>query len=73
MMKVQDVWLKAMAKKITWWEAAEIIGVTERMRRWRERMEIGGYDGLADRRRGRASLKRVALATMEKVLRLFKE
>ena len=26
MMKLQDVLLKAMAKKITWWEAAEIIG-----------------------------------------------
>lgn len=35
-MKLQDVLLKAMAKKITWWEA-EIIGVTDRtMRRWRE-------------------------------------
>ena len=37
MMKLQDVLLKAMAKKITWWQAAEIIGVTDRtMRRWRE-------------------------------------
>src|SRR5437773_1825918 len=26
MMKVQDVLLKAMAKKITWWTAAEILG-----------------------------------------------
>jgi hypothetical protein len=25
MMKLHDVLLKAMAKKITWWEAAEII------------------------------------------------
>ncbi len=25
-MKLQDVLLKAMAKKLTWWEAAEIIG-----------------------------------------------
>ena len=41
-MKLQDVLLKAMAKKITWWEAAEIIGVTDRtMRRWRERLEEG--------------------------------
>ena len=37
MMKVQDVLLKAMAKKITWWSAAEILGVTDRtMWRWRE-------------------------------------
>ena len=34
-MKVQDVLLKAMAEKIRWLEAAEIIGVTDRtMRRW---------------------------------------
>ena len=40
MMKLQDVLLKAMAKRITWWEAAEIIGVTDRtMRRWRERLD----------------------------------
>ena len=29
-MKVQEVILRAMAKKITWWQAAEIIGVSER-------------------------------------------
>jgi transposase len=74
MMKLQDVLLKAMAKKITWWEAAEIIGVTGRtMRRWRERMEVEGYSGLADRRKGKTSEKRVPLATVEKVLQLYKE
>src|ERR1022692_2066241 len=53
MMKLQDVLLKAMAKKITWLDAAEIIGVTDRtMRRWRERLEEGGYSGLGDRRKG---------------------
>ena len=26
-MKIQEVILRAMAKKITWWQAAEIIGV----------------------------------------------
>ncbi len=37
-MKVQDVMLQAMAKKITWWQAAEILGISDRhMRRWRER------------------------------------
>ena len=46
MMKVQDVLLKAMAKKITWWAAAEILGVKDRtMRRWRERLEQDGYSG----------------------------
>ena len=73
-MKLQEVLLKAMAKKITWWEAAEIIGVTDRtMRRWRERLEEEGYSGLADRRKGKPSDKRVPLATAEEVLRLFQE
>lgn len=73
-MKVQDVLLKAMAKKITWWAAAEIIGVTDRtMRRWRERMEAGGYAGLADRRKGKPSAQRIPLATVEEVLRLYRE
>jgi transposase len=74
MMKLQDVLLKAMAKKITWWEAAEIIGVTERtMRRWRERLESDGYSGLVDRRKGKPSDKRVPLAKVEQVLRLYQE
>jgi len=73
-MKVQDVLLKAMAKKITWWEAAEIIGVSDRtMRRWRERLEKDGYTGLADRRKGKPSAQRIPLATAEEVLRLYRE
>ncbi len=73
-MKVQDVLLKAMVKKITWWAAAEIIGVTDRtMRRWRGRIERDGYTGLADRRKGKPSAQRIALATVEQVLGLYKE
>ncbi len=46
MMKLQDVILKAMAKKITWLEAAEIIGVCDRtMRRIRERYQVHGTTG----------------------------
>jgi transposase len=46
-MKVQEVILQAMAKRITWWQAAEIIGISDRsMRRWRQRYEEHGYDGL---------------------------
>jgi transposase len=74
MMKVQDVLLKAMAKKITWWAAAEIVGVSDRtMRRWRDRLEEHGYVGLADRRKGKPSPKRIPLATMEELLRLYRE
>jgi transposase len=74
MMKLQDVLLKAMARKIRWWDAAEIIGVTDRtMRRWRERLEAEGYSGLVDRRKGKGSDKRVPLARVEEVLRLYRE
>jgi transposase len=74
MMKVQDVLLKAMAKKLTWWAAAEIIGVSDRtMRRWRGRLEKHGYSGLADRRKGKASAQRIPVATVEKVLGLYQE
>lgn len=73
-MKLQDVLLKAMAKKITWWTAAEIIGVSDRtMRRWRERLEKEGYSGLADRRKGKMSFRRVPLKTVEKVLGLYRD
>jgi transposase len=73
-MKVQEVILRAMAKKITWWQAAEIIGISDRsMRRWRERYEEFGYDGLLDRRRGKPSSKRVPVALVEQVLGLYRE
>ena len=72
-MKVQEVILRAMAKKITWWQAAEIIGISDRsMRRWQEGYEEHGYDGLFDRRRGQPSPKRVPLATVEQVLGLYR-
>jgi transposase len=74
MLKLQDVLLKAMAKKIRWWEAAEIIGVSDRtMRRWRERLQEHGYSGLADRRKGKPSDKRVPLEVAEEVFQLYRD
>src|SRR3970040_1690655 len=73
-MKVQEVILRAMGKRITWWQAAEILGISVRqMRRWRYRYEREGYDGLYDRRRGIPSPRRVPLATVEEVLTLYRE
>jgi transposase len=74
MMKLQDVLLKAMAKKISWGAAAEIIGISDRtMRRWHERWREHGYAGLMDRRKGKPSSHRVAVQTVEEVLRLYRE
>jgi transposase len=73
-MKVQEVILRAMAKKITWWQAAEIIGISDRqMRRWRERHEEFGFRGLFNRRRGKPSPKRVRVEVVEKVLGLYRD
>jgi Winged helix-turn helix len=55
-MKLQEVLLRATAGKIKWWQAAELIGISERqMRRWRKRLEEQGPKGLLDRRRGTPS------------------
>lgn len=74
MMKIQEVVLKAMSGKLKWWEAAEIIGITDRtMRRWRERYEEHGYSGLWDYRKRQPSPKRVPVEDLEQVLRLYRE
>lgn len=73
-MKLQDVMLRAMAKRITWFQAAEILGISCRqMQRWKTRFKLEGYEGLFDRRRGIPSPKRVPLKTVETVLRLYQE
>ncbi len=73
-MKLQDVLLKAMAGRLSWVSAAEIIGVTPRtMRRWRARLQEHGYSGLRDRRKGKPSFRRVPLETCQQVLRLYQE
>jgi transposase len=73
-MKIQEVILRAMAKKITWWQAAEILGFSDRhLRRIRERYEQFGYESMFDKRRGQPSPKRVPFATVEKVLALYRE
>jgi len=73
-MKVQEVILRAMAKKITWWQAAEILGTSDRhLRRIRERYEQFGYESLFDRRRNHPSPRRVPFAQVEKVLVLYRE
>ena len=73
-MKVKEVILRAMAGKLKWWEAAEIIGISDRtMRRWRERYEEDGYSGLYDYRKRQPSPKRIAVKTLETVLQLYRE
>jgi len=73
-MKLQDVILKAMAKTLTWIEAAEIAGMSVRnMQRKRQAYQDYGYNGLFDRRRGKNSYHRVPMETAERVLALYQE
>jgi transposase len=72
-LKIQEVIAKAMAGKLTWWEAAEIMGVTDRtMRRWRGRIEKYGYSSLYDRRK-HSSPKRIPLEEAKRILKLYEE
>ncbi len=55
-------------------EAAEILGVTERtFRRWYRRHEEDGTDGLADRRLGQPSPKRVPQEWADRLEQLYRE
>jgi transposase len=74
MMKVQEVILKAMAGSLKWWEAAEILGISDRsLRRWRARYEEHGYDGRYDRRKRRPSPQKAPVKDVERVLHLYGE
>ena len=73
-MKLQEVLLRATSGKIKWWQAAELIGISERqMRRWRKRLEEQGPQGLLDRRRRKPSSRRVAKEQAEQVLSLYRD
>jgi len=73
-MKIKEVITRAMSGQINWLQAAEIVGISDRsMRRWRQRLNRGGYADLLDRRTRVPSPKRIAIAEVEKVLRLYRE
>ena len=73
-MKLQEVLLRATSGKIKWWQAAELMGISERqMRRWRKRFEEQGHQGLLDRRQRKPSSRRVPKAQAEEVLSLYRD
>ena len=73
-MKVQEVLLRAIDGRLKWYQAAEILGRSDRqMRRIKQRYERHGYDGLFDRRRQQPSPRRVPLAQVQEVLTLYRE
>src|SRR5260370_28421358 len=73
-MKLQDVMLRAMAKRITWYQAAEILGLSGRqMLRWQTRFKHEGHDRMFDRRRGGPSPQPPPLAPVATGRRLSQE
>src|SRR5437870_12253777 len=73
-MKVQEVIVRALAGKLTWLQAADILGRSPRsVRRLRWRLQHFGYDGLFDRRRQTPSPKRAPVAELQRMLKLYRD
>jgi transposase len=73
-MRVQDVILQATARKITWWQAAEILGISVRtMRRWKAKYEKKGMKVLFDGRKGKRNWRKVDAAEVRKVTDLYRD
>lgn len=73
-MKVHEVILQARAKKMTWLEAAEVLGIRPRtLRRWKWKMDQFGLPSLVDRRRRVPSPRRVPGTEIDRILALYRE
>jgi transposase len=72
LMKFEEVYGRSCRRELSQLEASEILGISERtFRRWRERYEAEGAEGLYDRRLGRASARRAGVDEVMEVLDLF--
>jgi len=71
-MKFEDVYGRTYRGELSQCEAAEVLGMSERtFRRYRDRFESEGADGLYDRRLDRASARRAGADEVMAVLELF--
>ena len=72
LMKFEEVYGRTRHGVLGQAEVAEILGVSERtFRRWRERYEADGAEGLYDRRLGRVLARRAPVDEVARVLALF--
>jgi transposase len=72
MLKFRDVLSRWESGTLSMLEAGELLGVSERrFRRYRDRYEEEGLDGLCDRRLGKPSPKRVPSAHAQLMLELW--
>jgi hypothetical protein len=73
-MKVQEVILRAIDGKLTWPQAADILGCSPRtIRRLRWKLQHDGYNGLFDRRRQLPSPKRAPVGEIQRLLALYRD
>ena len=62
LMKFEEVYGRSYRGELSQGEASEVLGVSERtFRRWRDRYEAEGAEGLYDRRLGRSSARRAGV------------
>lgn len=72
LMKFEDVYGRSYRGELSQAEAAEVLGMSERtFRRYRERFEADGAEGLYDRRLGRVSARRAGVDEVMALLDLF--
>ena len=72
LMKFEEVYGRTSRGGLCQAEAAEILGISERtFRRWRDRYEASGAEGLFDRRLGTISARRAPVDELARVLTLF--
>ena len=70
----REIITKAIAKRLSWIQAAEIIGIKPRqMRRIRWRVEHYGLEAVMDQRGGRPRRKRIKAGTIELLCRLKRD
>ena len=70
----REVITKAIAKQLSWVQAATILGVTPRhMRRIRWKVEHWGFEAVMDQRGGRPRRKRISTGTIEMLCRLKRD
>ena len=73
-MRIKDIFEEAYRDRLTWKEAAAVLGVDERtIRRWKQSLEKEGYEALLDRRKRRPSPKRIADNQRSEIKKLYRE
>ena len=71
-MRVEELYARRQRRELTMIEAAEMLGVTARtFRRWRDRYDADGAEGLQDRRLGRPSGRAVPVDEALRMVTLY--